>query len=437
MDDRDKERVIVEVTHRVMDAYARDPKKAEQALFDTLYEEQQRLKSERDREEVKQLARYYKGIRSRAVNATPEVQRELMQDLIGHFATEVSGHFDRRVYALATRFVPIATTALLNTLSPIKLIQGLPHGLDTFDDQLELQGETEAFKRLAQQGTIVLVANHSSHMDSIMLGWAIMRLGLPPFTYGAGMNLFSNPILGFFMHNLGAYKVDRRKKAELYKEVLKAYAGCTIELGYHNMFFPGGTRSRSGAVEDRLKMGLLGQGLNAYIHNLKAKKEQPDVFVVPCTISYQLVLEAETLIDDHLKEVGKSRYIITDDEFSKPVVVLDFVRKLFSLDSKIHLTVARPLDVFGNAVDDDGNSIDKRGRAIDRRRYVFRGGRPAFDEQRDKEYTVELAEAITDSFHRDTVIKSTNLVSSAVFGWLRDNNPDVDLYKLLRGGQVR
>ena len=181
-------------------------------------------------------------------------------------------------------------------------------------------------------------------------------------------------------------------------------------------------------------MGLLGQGLNAYIHNLQAKKEAPDVFVVPCTINYELVLEAETLIDDYLKEVGKSRYIITDDEFSKPRVVLDFVRKLFSLNSPIHLTVSRPLDVFGNTVDDEGNSIDQRGRVIDRKRYVYRGGRPAFDDQRDKEYTVELAQAISDSFHRDTVIKATNLVSSAVYSWLREQNRDIDLYKLLRAG---
>ena len=42
---------------------------------------------------------------------------------------------------------------------------------------------------------------------------ALFRLGLPPYTYGAGLNLFSNKMIGFFMHNLGAYKVDRRKKA--------------------------------------------------------------------------------------------------------------------------------------------------------------------------------------------------------------------------------
>jgi glycerol-3-phosphate O-acyltransferase len=434
LDDRDKERVVAEVTHRVMDSYARDPRKAEQALFDTLYEERLRLRNEKDSDEVKSLVPYYKKIYSRARGSSPEEQRELLQELINHFALEVSGHFDPRVYAVATRVLPTALAGLLNTMSPLKLIQGLPRGFDTLDNQLILQGETEAFKDLAQKGTVVLVATHQSHLDSVMLGWTIHRLGLPPFTYGAGMNLFSSKLLGFFMHNLGAYKVDRRKKAPLYKDVLKNYAGCTIELGYHNMFFPGGTRTRSGAVEQKLKMGLLGMGLDAYIHNLRAKKENPDVFVVPCTINYELVLEAETLIDDYLKEVGKSRYIITDDEFSKPRVVLDFVRKLFSLNSPIHLTVCRPLDVFGNLLDEEGNSIDQQGRVIDRRRYVYRNGRPAFDRQRDMEYTEELAEAIVEAFHRDTVIKATNLVSSAVFGLLRERNPDTDLYKLLRTG---
>jgi glycerol-3-phosphate O-acyltransferase len=181
-------------------------------------------------------------------------------------------------------------------------------------------------------------------------------------------------------------------------------------------------------------MGLLGMGLDAYIHNLLAKKERPDVFIVPCTLNYHLVLEAETLIDDHLKEVGKSRYIIEDDEFSKPKVVLDFVRKLFSLNSRIHLVISRPLDVFGNIVDEQGHSRDHKGRIIERRRYVYKDGRPTFDQQRDEEYTRELAKAIIEAYHRDIVIKSTHLVSQEVFTWLRERNPGMDLYRLLRTG---
>jgi glycerol-3-phosphate O-acyltransferase len=283
---------------------------------------------------------------------------------------------------------------------------------------------------------VVMVPTHSSNLDSILIGFMLHQLGLPPFTYGAGLNLFANKLIGFFMHNLGAYKVDRRKKAAIYKDVLKTYAGYSMELGYHNLFFPGGTRARSGKLEQKLKLGLLGMGLDAYVHNLQTGKEQPDLFVVPVTINYQLVLEAETLIDDHLQEVGKSRYIIEDDEFSKPKRILDFISKLFSLQSRIHLVVSAPLDLFGNRIDENNRSLDPRGREVDRRQYVLRADKPDFDPQRDMEYTRELGQSIAAAFRRDTVIKSVNLVSRTIFDWLKERNPQTDLYRLLRTGGI-
>ncbi len=45
--------------------------------------------------------------------------------------------------------------------------------------------------------------------------------------------------------------------------MLKAYSCVILERGYHSLFFPGGTRSRSGAVERRLKLGLAGTGVEA------------------------------------------------------------------------------------------------------------------------------------------------------------------------------
>jgi glycerol-3-phosphate O-acyltransferase len=434
MREQDKERILVEVEHRLMDEYGRDSRKIENAIFDTIYHERQRLRGESDHKRARRDRAFYKRVYSRAAEGGADEQRGLLLEMVRHFSSEVVGHFDPRVYAIATRAVPPALTALLNTVSPIKLLEKLPEGLTSMGDQLVIEGEVDTLKRLIRRGTTILVSTHQSNLDSIVLGFALNRMGLPPFTYGAGLNLFSNKMIGFFMHNLGAYKVDRRKKAELYKDVLKNYAGCTMELGYNNMFFPGGTRSRSGSIEDHLKMGLLGMGLNAYTHNLAAGRKKPDIFVFPCTLNYQLVLEAETLIDDYLKEVGKSRYIITDDEFSKPRVVFEFVKKLFSLDSRIHLHVAEPLDVFGNPVDRMGRSLDGRGRVIDRKRYVFRDGEPSFDPQRDREYTRELGAAIVESFHRNAVINSTNLVNRAIFQWMWEDNPDSDLYKILRTG---
>jgi len=435
--ERDKERILVEVVQRVYEQCNKDPRAVELALFDTIYEERHRLETERDRTKARKQAAFYSKDYHEAVRASPDRQQEMLRDIIQIFAEEVVGHFDPRIYSLATRVMPHALTVTLNTLSPMRLLGVLPGGLGTLDTQVVTLGETEAFKSVAKLGTTILVSTHSSNMDSILLGYMLYRMGLPPFTYGAGLHLFHNKMIGFFMHNLGAYKVDRRKKAGVYKDVLKMYAGCTMEQGYHNMFFPGGTRSRSGSVEKKLKMGLLGMGLNAYVHNLFAGKEKPDIFLVPCTINYQLVLEAETLIGDYLKEVGKSRYIIEDDEFSKPKRVLDFVSKLFSLNSRIQVVISKPLDVFGNEVDEQGRSLDRRGRVIDRKKYVFRNGEPAFDSQRDQEYTRELARSIMDSFHRDTMVNSTNLISHAMFNWLHELNPSLDLYRLLRTGGTK
>ncbi|MBW1870784.1 MAG: 1-acyl-sn-glycerol-3-phosphate acyltransferase [Deltaproteobacteria bacterium] len=431
---KDKERILVEVVQRTLDHWTSDPATTEEALFGTIYQERQRIEKERNRKKARKEGSFYNDIYHEALQASPGRQRELLKKIIQFFSNEVVGHFDPRVYALATRIIPPALNLLLNTVSPLRLLETL-QGSNSLMDQLAIEGETDAIKKVAKLGTTILVPTHSSNLDSILVGFTLFRLGLPPYTYGAGLNLFSNKLMGFFMHNLGAYTVDRRKRAPVYKDVLKTYAGCSMELDYHNLFFPGGTRSRSGKVETHLKMGLLGMGLDAYVHNLRAKKAKPDIFVIPCTINYQLVLEAETLIGDHLKEIGKSRYIIEDDEFSKPKRIFEFIKQLFSLHSKIHMIISKPLDLFGNEVDADGLSRDHRGRPVDRKRYVQdSGGQPTFNNQRDKEYTRELGRAISAAYHRDTVIKSTNLVSRAVFDLLLENNPNIDLYRLLRTG---
>src|SRR5258707_10995326 len=135
------------------------------------------------------------------------------------------------------------------------------------------------------------------------------------------------------MARLGAYKVDRRLRFELYKEVLKTFSQVVLERGLHSIFFPGGTRSRSGAIERKLKLGLAGTALSAYIERLRTEgPSAPRYYFVPLTLNMPLVLEAETLIEDHLREEGKSRYIIEDDEFSRLRRVLTLARQLLTLE---------------------------------------------------------------------------------------------------------
>jgi glycerol-3-phosphate O-acyltransferase len=289
----------------------------------------------------------------------------------------------------------------------------------TLDDQILIQGPVADIRRLAELGTLVFVPTHLSNLDSVVFGFALERAGLPPATYGAGKNLFTNPALSFFMHNLGAYRVDRRLKHDLYKDVLKTYSSVLIEHGYHSLFFPGGTRSRSGGVERRLKLGLAGTGVEAFSRTHEAGRGQR-VFFVPATINYLLTLEAETLIDDFLKEEGKARYIIEDDESSRIGRITSFMQKLLGLDGACVIRFSTPLDVFGNRVDSSARSYDAHGREVSAVSYIMaKGDRLVRDAARDAQYTRELGEVITASYARDTVVMATHLTAAAAFQRLR------------------
>jgi glycerol-3-phosphate O-acyltransferase len=435
----DRERIQVEVVSRIVERCTRAARSAgdgflETLINDTLYHERRRLETERDRRLAREWSRFYDGVQRHLRHASERDLGELLERISRRFVTEVVGNFDPRIYSFATRVLPPGLWMLLNAMSPQRLISQLDGANRSLSDHIRLTGEIELAKRLCERGTLIVLPTHSSNLDSIVLGYAIYLTGLPPLTYGAGLNLFGNPLLSFFMRNLGAYRVDRRKQSTVYKDVLKEYATVSMELGYHNLFFPGGTRSRSGAIEQKLKLGLLGCAVRAYVSNLLAKRPKPNLYVVPCTLTYQLVLEAETLIGDHLMETGKSRYIIDDDEFSRPKQVLNFLSNLYSLDANIVLHFSRPMDIFGNPVDDEGRSLDARGRPIEIARYVSRDGVPVYDDQRDAQFTREVGEEVVKAYLRDNLVMTTHLVGYSLFNLLRRTNPGIDHYRLLRTG---
>ena len=361
-----------------------------------------------------------------------EESRTQLEDVVRRYARDVAGNFDPRVYKFASR----AAAPLIGVLmSPMQTLRHLGGALDlrALDGRVLIEGPIGSIRTLAEKGTIVFVPTHLSNLDSVVFGFALERAGLPPATYGAGKNLFGNPLLSFFMHNLGAYRVDRRLKHGLYKEVLKTYSCVLIEHGYHSLFFPGGTRSRSGALERRLKLGLAGTGIEAMART--AGSGQPrKVFFVPATINYLLTLEAETLVDDFLSEEGKHRYIIEDDESTRPGRIAAFMRKLLGLDAGCVIRFGRPLDCLGNQVDDDGVSHDARGHAVDPISYVTDvDGKVGPDAARDAQYTRELGEAIVAAYQRDTVAMATHLVASCAFDKLREGmGRRADIFSMLR-----
>ncbi len=357
--------------------------------------------------------------------------REKLKLYAERYAWDVAGNFDGRVYKFASKAMAPLLGALMSPRSTLRHI-GQSFDLTALDGRILVQGPREHIRKLSEIGTIIFTPTHLSNLDSVVFGFAIERAGLPPAVYGAGKNLFTNPVLSYFMHNLGAYRVDRRLRHSLYKDVLKTYSTVMLEKGYHSLFFPGGTRSRSGGVERKLKLGLAGTGIEAFVRTTVKGKAQP-VFFVPATINYLLTLEAETLIDDFLQEEGKARYIIEDDESTRVSRVASFMNKLLGLDGACVIRFSRPLDCFGNYVDDEGRSHDNRGRIVDATKYVIgRDGKPASDGVRDAEYTRELGDRIVESFKRDTVVMATHLVAACAFERLRRAVGKADLFAVLR-----
>jgi len=395
-------------------------------LADTVYRE--RLRFEEDGADETELGGIETAARAIASGDRAAVNEAILA-LVRSYAEEIHNPFSTRAYTLATRLLPRALSYLVSANDPRRLFNGVVDPAD----RIIVAGAVDHVRSLSQKATIILAPTHLSNLDSPLIGYALHLLGLPPFAYGAGLNLFSNPVMAFWMSRLGSYTVDRRKQARLYKAVLKAYSTEILCRGCHSLFFPGGTRSRSGRVETELKKGLLGTGLTAWQEKLEQGSETPDVFVVPLTLSTSLVLEAETLIRDALSREGKQRYIIGDDEFSHPPTVASFLTRIVNLDEAIHVIFGEPMDLLGNPVDEDGCSLGPDGRPIDRRRYVCDAQDAVqWDPQRDRVYTERLARSIVRAYARDNVALSTHV--AAFSGWeeLRAAQPSLDTWRLVR-----
>lgn len=404
-------------------------------LSSALYSERNRLRREKStfftRQRLTDDRRLWNQVQAGLVKPAAEKDRKvLLESILSHYSEEIGGHFEPRVYQMATRAVPWGFSWLLNAASVRRF---LPWGMtESLASRLTILGEIPHLQQLAKKGTILLVPTHQSNIDSVLIGYVIYMMSLPPFAYGAGLNLFSNPLLSYFLSRLGSYTVDRKKSNDIYKLTLKNYSTRILREGIHSIFFPGGGRSRSGAIETKLKLGLLGTALEAELENRILGKPNPRVFVVPMITSYHFVLEARSLIDDYLAEAGKHKFIMMDDESWQLGQVVRFFWKLFSSQSGITVRIGRPLDVFGNSVDEDGNSIGPGGRIIQPEKWLTTCGKLQPNLERDQEYVRELGAQIADRYQKDNTVLSSHLVAFVLFQILKQKYPHYDLYKLLR-----
>ncbi len=405
-------------------------------LRKSIYQEQKRVKTRPWKVDPSDEKSYWSSIadelESTSKSDNPELEElKILKRIINRYSEEIIGHFKPKTHNFARIFLTAFFKRLYNN-GWGRGHSGIWGSKDELLSKIKIKGHTEELRAMFDLGTVVMVPTHYSNLDSIQIAYGIdTKAGLPAFSYGAGLNLYDTEILAYYMNRLGAYRVDRRKKNPIYLETLKAMASLSLMHGLNHIFFPGGTRSRSGAIENKLKLGLLNSVIDAQRNSYLEDKDQR-IFIVPLSIGYHFVLEAESLIDQHLRIVGQEKYTRKKSKSSKIKTAISFLRSLRRYDSDIYLSFGKPMDIMGNLVDINGNSHDSRGNRVDVRSYFSKDDVLNVDSQRESVYTKVLAERIVESFKKNNVILSSHMVAYAMFTLIQEQHSDKTLFELLK-----
>jgi len=446
---KDRAEFVREIDEHTFQRLSKKHKKdLSDVLVKTIYHERIRIKEDPWKVDPPNDRSFWNRISKRLIKKSLDrddadaraVSEEILLKIIHRYSEEIVGTFQVSTFRFAQRFLTAFFNRLFNAAVG-RSLRAMFRGKRNLFERINVVGDVETVRSLFQHGTVVVVPTHNSNLDSILVGYAMDQImGLPSFSYGAGLNLYNFGPAAYYMNRLGAYRVDRRKKNAIYLETLKTMSRLSIQRGINSLFFPGGTRSRNGAIETDLKMGLLGTAVEAQRAMLMPqgntgeldKQAVDKVFIVPMVICYNFVLEAPFLIEQHLRITGKENYIRLKDEGQSVRGWFRFIWRFFSTSSDITISVGKPMDVLGNFVDSDGKSFDRYGNELAIRDYFLSRGEINEDRQREEEYTKLLAERIANRYHVENVVLSSHLVAHAVFEMLLHQNPKLDIFGILR-----
>ncbi|WP_252176910.1 glycerol-3-phosphate 1-O-acyltransferase PlsB [Endozoicomonas sp. 4G] len=260
----------------------------------------------------------------------------------------------------------------------------------------------EPIKALSQKHSIVYVPCHRSHIDYLLLSYALYYEGLTPPHIAAGINL-NMPVVGTILRKGGAFFMRRTFRGNpLYSAVFHEYMYTLSSRGFPIEYFVEGGRSRTGRTLTP-KTGMLSISLRSYL-----KDNRKPVLFVPVYIGYEKLLEVSTYMGE-LR--GKSK---------KKESPLDVVRTLAALKNQ-----------FGKAWINFGNPICM-GEFLDKEAPQWQQ-EPAegFKPEWLKKATNTLAFNIASEINSAAVINPVNLVSMALLSTPRHALGEQELILLI------
>ncbi|MGB5034114.1 MAG: 1-acyl-sn-glycerol-3-phosphate acyltransferase [Saprospiraceae bacterium] len=433
---QDRDSFIKKVSNDVIQFFSKySPEDLDQTLAKTIYQEKQRIKSNPWKADPPNEMQFFRKLQNEyndnhQFSNKTDRNIESVSRLIKRYTIEITGQFNHKTFLFARKLLTLFFHTMFYPLGK-SFFKSTAKKREQLLSVMRINGEIDQLRLLSKDHTIVMVPTHSSNLDSILVGYMIDSItGLPAFSYGAGLNLYDSEFFGFFMNRLGAYRVDRRKKNLIYLQTLSSYSKLSVMRGVHTIFFPGGTRSRSGEIENKLKLGLLNSLLLAQ-RQLIEKNESRKIVLVPVVLTYESVLEARSLILQHLKSTGQEKYTARD-RASSIGQYFSFIRRFLTKGSHVYMSFGKPMDVFGNYLTDKAESIGHSGKIIDLKDYFIRQGDFVIDSQRESIYTKELGEKIVEQFNKSNYILPAHLVAYCAFQLLIRMNPGQDIYSLVQ-----
>jgi glycerol-3-phosphate O-acyltransferase len=158
-------------------------------------------------------------------------------------------------------------------------------------DGVEFQ-HVETLQQVAEGNEIVYVPCHRSHMDYLLLSYAIYQRGYAVPHIAAGLNL-NLPIVGRLLRKGGAFFIRRSLRGSaLYTIVFMKYLAAMMARGHSIEYFIEGGRSRTGRLLTPMT-GMLSMTVRSYLR----EPRRPVVFL-PVYFGYERILEGPTYIGE-------------------------------------------------------------------------------------------------------------------------------------------
>jgi glycerol-3-phosphate O-acyltransferase len=158
-------------------------------------------------------------------------------------------------------------------------------------DGVEFQ-HVDTLQQVAEGNEIVYVPCHRSHMDYLLLSYAIYQHGYAIPHIAAGLNL-NLPIVGRFLRKGGAFFIRRSLRGStLYTIVFMKYLAAMMARGHSIEYFIEGGRSRTGRLLNPMT-GMLSMTVRSYLR----EPRRPVVFL-PVYFGYERILEGPTYVGE-------------------------------------------------------------------------------------------------------------------------------------------